>query len=1037
MPSIRDTLTRLFSNDVVMSKSDDGEVQALDVNRMQAISTEYASGRYKRMYQGGYSRSSMGMSGLGAGGYGHGGGSDQSMHRIQLFQDYESMHADPIIASALDVYADEIATEDEYGRLLQVECDNGEIKGIIENLLFEILNVNMNLRWWARGMLKYGDFFMKLHIVDGGGVVNVTPLDVYMMAREQPETGAGQTMFYHEDVGEPWHQWEVAHFRLLSDSNFYPYGRAILENGRQIWKQLCMAEGSRVWTPDGGYKEIQDIEDGDAVLSYDPETGELVETEAHAAVKTGEKETFRVRTSNREFEATATHPVLTRSGEYVPVKDLESGDEIRIIGGLSHEGEYPNLSPEYATRVRVTDTEAAENALEENGKKRVACEVCGEKFKQVHVNHLKNHGITSADEYRSKFSEKTEPYTYDRFLSGRTTVDAETAERYVEDLNVPENALKRELPMGGKSYDGFDDPESFARFFGFMLGDGRMDGNTVAFALGDRRDKSDKYTAFLEREGFDTSVQYRGTTKAECRVHSVWLRRLMEDLDFRTGTKNKRVPQWAYEMPAEGRIAMLEGFADADGCEFKSGYKVGGINKDLLGDLKTLAEQSGYSVTNVTATGETSAGNMAYELKFRKDETRFTHHDSVGAYQKVRDIESVGTRDVYDIQVKNEHHNFVCEGAVVHNSLTEEAMLVHRIMRAPEKRVFKIDVGNISPDAIDSYMHQIIQDVQQTPLVDPQSGEYNLEFNLQNMLEDFYFPVRGDNTGTEVETLQGLDYQAIEDVEYLRKKLMSALRIPNAFLGYEQEIQGKSTLAQESLKFAENVRKLQKMMAAELEKIAAVHLIAKGYDVSDVTDFNIQLTDPSIIAEQERVDFLQKKIRVAGDAMDNKLFSSDYMLEHLFNMSEEEIIRERKRMVDDWKREFRKDQIEREGNDPVKTGRGFGTPSQLSDQGSTRLEPIAITGGGPESEGDDSNYGLRDLTPELGPDQSDVRPQFYQGGSPRAVNASKEKQEQGIITESLGLDEEFELRHESSYMSLSAVEEIDETAADHILEELE
>lgn len=608
MPSIRDTLTRLFSNDVVMSKSDDGEVQALDVNRMQAISTEYSSGRYKRMYQGGYSRSSMGMSGLGGGGYGHGGGSDQSMHRIQLFQDYESMDADPIIASALDVYADEIATEDEYGRLLQVECENGEIKGIIENLLFEILNVNMNLRWWARGMLKYGDFFMKLHIVDGGGVVNVTPLDVYMMAREQPETGAGQTMFYHEDVGEPWQQWEVAHFRLLSDSNFYPYGRAILENGRQIWKQL---------------------------------------------------------------------------------------------------------------------------------------------------------------------------------------------------------------------------------------------------------------------------------------------------------------------------------------------------------------------------------------------------------------------------------------------SLTEEAMLVHRIMRAPEKRVFKIDVGNISPDAIDSYMHQIIQDVQQTPLVDPQSGEYNLEFNLQNMLEDFYFPVRGDNTGTEVETLQGLDYQAIEDVEYLRKKLMSALRIPNAFLGYEQEIQGKSTLAQESLKFAENVRKLQKMMAAELEKIAAVHLIAKGYDVSDVTDFNIQLTDPSIIAEQERVDFLQKKIRVAGDAMDNKLFSSDYMMEHLFNMSEEEIIKERKRMVDDWKREFRKDQIEREGNDPVKTGRGFGTPSQLSDAGSTQLEPIAITGGGPESEGDDSNYGLRDLTPELGPDQSDVRPQYYQGGSPRAVNASKEKQKQSIITESLGLEEEFELRHEGSYMSLSAVEEIDETAADHILEELE
>lgn len=1384
--SVRDTLNRIFGNDVVMSRDSSGNVDTLDVNRMQAISSEYAQGKYKRMYQGGYSRSSMGMSGLGGGGYGHGGGDDRSMRRLQLFQDYESMSADPIIGSALDVYADEIATEDEYGKMMQVNCENGEIKSVIENLLFNTLDMNMNLRWWARGMLKYGDFFLKLHVVEDGGVVHATPLDTYMMAREQSGVGDGPTQFYHEDVGEAWEQWEVAHFRLLSDSNFYPYGRSILENGRQIWKQLCMAEGSRVWTPGGGHKEIQDIEDGDEVLSYDPDTGELVETEAHAAVKTGEKKTFRVRTSNREFEATATHPVLTRSGEYVPVKDLEAGDEIRMIGALDDDGNYPDLHPQYATRARVVDTEAAEKALRDNGRDKVACEVCGEKFKQVHVNHLKKHGITSANEYKSKFGVKTE---HDRFLSGQTTVSVDVARRYAEDLNISEDAMERTLPMGGEAHDGLDDPQAFARFFGFMLGDGWIDGNTVAFAL----DKSDKYVDFLEREGFNPSIQYSGTVEAECRVHSVWLRRLMEDVGFITGTENKRVPQWAYTMPVEGRIALLEGFADADGCEFKDGHKVGGVNKTLLGDLKTLAEQSGYSVTNVTVTGETSAGNMAYELKFRENETRFTRRDSTGAYQKVRSIESAGKQDVYDIQVKNKHHNFVCEGAVVHNSLTEEAMLIHRIMRAPEKRVFKIDVGNMSPDAIDSYMHEIIQDVQQTPLVDQQTGEYNLEFNLQNMLEDFYFPVRGDSTGTEVESLQGLDYQAIEDVEYLRKKLMSALRIPNAFLGYEQEIQGKccalstrvptlsgdtmtageivehyqendnpdpiytysydsktgkmvagevetaeitrenavvvdveldngevvtttpdhkfmtrdgewveaqnlsegdslmplyrgetkgnmsgyttvyhpgtgeyeavhrvvaeqygkdedgkvihhadfdkfnnrpdnldcsmtpeehfrfhsqhakhkdiaarggrkggaanaewlseyasgrepankngelvecdncgketykpqsrldreqenyycscscanqisasrdkveltrdqilaeasdavsfadlierlgttrktlysrierffgdreefakehmpemsanalaqanhevasvtvrderidtcdiqvkkyknfateagvivhnSTLAQESLKFAENVRKLQKMMSVELEKIAAVHLIAKGYDVSDVTDFDIQLTDPSIIAEQERVDFLQKKIRVAGDAMDQNLMSSDYILKNLFSMSEEEIIKMRKQIVDDWKREFREEEITREGNDPVKTGRAYGTPSQLNQKGSTQLEPIAITGGSPDDdEGESRDFGLQDLSNQLRTTKGDVAPQYYQGGSPRAVNASEEGSGT-VIQESFELGGDAEPVNEGSYMSLSRVEEVsDAEAADALLEELE
>ena len=113
-------------------------------------------------------------------------------------------------------------------------------------------------------------------------------------------------------------------------------------------------------------------------------------------------------------------------------------------------------------------------------------------------------------------------------------------------------------------------------------------------------------------------------------------------------------------------------------------------------------------------------------------------------------------------------------------TLMEDAMLIHRIMRAPEKRIFKIDIGNIPPAEVDNYMQQLINKMKKTPYIDQNSGEYNLKFNMMNMMEDFYLPVRGGDSGTQIESLSGMEYNAIDDVEYLRNKMMAALRIPKS-----------------------------------------------------------------------------------------------------------------------------------------------------------------------------------------------------------------------------------------------------------------
>ena len=128
---------------------------------------------------------------------------------------------------------------------------------------------------------------------------------------------------------------------------------------------------------------------------------------------------------------------------------------------------------------------------------------------------------------------------------------------------------------------------------------------------------------------------------------------------------------------------------------------------------------------------------------------------------------------------------------------------------------------------------------------------------MQNLLEDFYIPVRGNDTSTKIDTTPGLQYDGITDVEYLRDKLFAALKIPKAFLGYEADLEGKATLAAEDIRFAHTIDRLQRIVVSELNKIALVHLYSQGYRDEMLTNFKLSLTTPSIIFEQEKIELLK------------------------------------------------------------------------------------------------------------------------------------------------------------------------------------
>jgi hypothetical protein len=250
-------------------------------------------------------------------------------------------------------------------------------------------------------------------------------------------------------------------------------------------------------------------------------------------------------------------------------------------------------------------------------------------------------------------------------------------------------------------------------------------------------------------------------------------------------------------------------------------------------------------------------------------------------------------------------------------SLMEDAMLIHRIMRAPEKRVFKIDIGNIPPQEVDNYMQKIINKMKKTPFVDKNTGDYNLKYNIQNLTEDFFLPVRGSDSGTTIDNLQGLEYAAIEDIDYLKNKLFAALRVPKAYLSYDENVNGKATLAAEDVRFARTIERIQRTVVSELAKIAVVHLAAQGIDDSEMTNFELSLTNASTIYEQEKVNLWSEKVRLASDAKALNMLSSDWAYHNIFGLSQEEIDTERAKVILDLKDRFRHTSIEQQGQDPA------------------------------------------------------------------------------------------------------------------------
>ena len=225
--------------------------------------------------------------------------------------------------------------------------------------------------------------------------------------------------------------------------------------------------------------------------------------------------------------------------------------------------------------------------------------------------------------------------------------------------------------------------------------------------------------------------------------------------------------------------------------------------------------------------------------------------------------------------------------------LSEDAMLIYRTSRAPERRIFKVFVGNMDDKDVEAYVQRVANKFKRDQVVDHKTGNVDMRFNQMAVDQDYFVPVRDAAAPNPIDTLPGAqNLSEIADIEYIQKKLLTALRVPKAFLGFEEVVGDGKNLSLQDIRFARTINRIQKSMLAELNKVAIIHLFLLGFE-DELSNFTLNLSNPSTQADLLKVDVWKEKILLYKDAVAKiegiAPVSVSWAKKHILGFSDEEI----------------------------------------------------------------------------------------------------------------------------------------------------
>lgn len=778
-----------------------------------------------------------------------------------MYRDADLMDAFPEIGAALDIVTEESTITSDKGMIVNVYSKSDRIKSILEDLFVNRLNIQVTAPMVVRAMCKYGNQFMLLDIDNKLGVKGWKQLPVFNVERIENGIanpyGAIATQYNNTNnidtstkfiwVNEnnsqvPFRNWQIAHFRLLTNSLYLPYG--------------CLVGDTRIET-EYGYKEIKNIKVGDKVWTFNLATQQRELSTVTMQMNKGEKDVYYVGTKHHSIEGTSDHKLLifdksNKKFKYKEIKDIQTDDLLVTFDGVKNE----------TKKIKIDKSDLKDF---EHGKKSL-------KWWDDYIKY------------------------------------------------IPEYIT-----------------EDFAKLFGFMLGDGWVSHSmNVMFALGEYNTLNEEYIKLLEKySGKKISfLSQKKNSNKKLKYHTAFvtskmLATILKRMGFLGDCYTKRIPSWVFEANAEIKKSFLKGLIDADGSisiisKDSFGYTIELANEELVKDIKTLVMSLGLKCGNVykrDRLGVVSKNkdgdsiivkHYSYYINFCNKELhqvkRITPHIDSIKLEKIKNVKHIGQKETFDITVDNDNSNFFANGIVTHNcsylngarrhwrmlSLMEDLMLIYRLERSIERRVYKIYVGAIDDADVQAYVENIANNFKRTPIIDPMTGQLDLRKNILSCDQDIFIPVRDQNAPTPIDTLSAAqNLTAMDDIKFVQDKVCTALRIPKTFLNFEEAQGNGNNLALEDIRFTRTVNRIQQAFLMELTKVASIHLYLLGF-TDDLTNFNLTMNNPSTQAEQLEIDNLQKKITAARDAISDPgngipIMSQTRALKEIMKWSEKDI----------------------------------------------------------------------------------------------------------------------------------------------------
>ena len=646
-----------------------------------------------------------------------------------------------------------------------------------------------------------------------------------------------------------------------------------LEDALVIYR-LCLVGSTRIKTS-CGWKYLKDIKENDEVYSFT--LNGLQTSKVKKSWCTGKKKTYEVKSKHFSIKGNDTHPILvfnkdTNIVEYVDIKNIFP-DKHQFVYEKPFDSDI---------QVEILDK-----------RKSVV------KLLNPEIWSSKN--IPEKEKYIEKIAYKLflKTSTVRNFLYGLQYCLEEDAHKILHEVDLESIVLldiKREKYNQNEiNLPRFID-EDFAKLFGFLIGDGSIDKHRIVFAEGVDEEQNKYYASLLEKY-FSKCTRTNSSRKYNNWICSNTLgSELLKSLGFEGKAKTKRFPKWIWNTSDSIKKSFIKGLCDADGHnsfsktgKFQSEIELS--NKELIEDIKELWTDIGLSSGHIrhrTRVSETRKfGNDFRTIPETESWTIFISELSLSKFEKIMTVTECEDEDVYDIEVEHEKHNFIGNGIVVHNS------------RAPERRIWYIDVGNLPKIKAEQYLRDIMVRHRNRLIYDAQSGEVKDDRKFMTMLEDYWLPRREGGRGTEVVTLPGgQTLGQMDDVLYFQKKFLNALNVPISRLNSDAlDMGGTATgITRDELKFQKFVVRLRIKFTCLFTELLKKQLVLKGIMSLEEwdqisSDVKFDYAHDNYFNELKKAEIEQNRINLATafQPMAGKYFPHRWIRKEVLQQTDDDI----------------------------------------------------------------------------------------------------------------------------------------------------